>query len=70
MQNNTVITEGEGHYNIRIGELGYVVEVAYAKGHVVIATSPTGETWTVRGPDLHEAACELAQQVGVELEGG
>ncbi len=32
------------------------------------ATSPGGETWTVRGPDYYAAVFELAGQVGVELE--
>jgi hypothetical protein len=42
-----------------IGELGYVVEVAYASGHVVTATAATGERWAVRGDDLYAVACEL-----------
>ena len=29
-----------------------------------------GERWTVRGADLYAVACELAQQVGVELADG
>ena len=33
----------------QIGSLGYVVELAYPAGHVVRATSPSGETRTVRG---------------------
>jgi len=30
----------------------------------------TGEIFVVRGPDLYDAACELAGQVGIELEDG
>ncbi len=50
-----------------IGELGYIVGVALCDGHVVTATAPDGERWTVRGPDLYKAVCELAVQVGAEL---
>ena len=35
----------------------------------ITATSDDGETFVVGGDDLHAAACELAEQVGIELEG-
>ena len=53
-----------------IGELGYVVTVEYSDGHVVTATSETGERWTMRGQDIYRAACELAAQVGADARDG
>ncbi len=53
-----------------IRQLGYVVDCEYHDCHVIRATSTTGETWTVRAADAYTAACELAGQVGIELEDG
>ena len=50
---------------------GYVVGVGRdGDAAVVTATDPAGERWTVRGPDVYAALCELAGQVGFELGDG
>ena len=50
---------------------GYVVGVGRdGDAAVVTATDPSGERWTVRGPDVYAALCELAEQVGFELGDG
>ena len=54
-----------------IGHAGYVVVTGADDGqHLVEAIDQeTGERFIVRGPKLYEATMELAQQVGIELEG-
>ncbi len=53
-----------------VGSLGYVVQIGGAWGRVrVTATGDDGETFVVGGDDLYAAACELAEQAGIELEG-
>ena len=53
-----------------IGSVGYIVEMTYSTGHVFIATNEdTGERFIVRAADPYRAACELAQGVGIDLEG-
>ncbi len=38
-------------------------------GWEVLAVSPqTGEVWRVLAPHLYEAVCELAEQVGFDLD--
>lgn len=37
---------------------------------IVNARDDCGQTWTVRHADLYLAACELAEQVGFDLEDG
>ena len=51
-----------------IGELGYVVSV----GSMVVEAvhEETGEKFMVRGRNIYEAVCELAWQVGIDLEDG
>ena len=50
---------------------GFIVGVGhYEDAAVVTATDPSGESWTVRGPDVYAALCELAEQVGFELADG
>ena len=56
-----------------IAALGFVVDVSEPTPgrHVVKAVDKaTRETFVVRGDDLYDVACELAGQVGVELEDG
>ena len=36
----------------------------------VTAIDPAGERWRVSGDDPYRVACELAVQVGIELEDG
>ncbi len=36
----------------------------------VMAVAESGERYVVRGEDIHEAVCELAGQVGIELADG
>ncbi len=53
-----------------LADAGYVVGVGHdGDAAVVTATDPSGESWTVRGPDAYAALCELAGQVGFELGG-
>jgi hypothetical protein len=51
----------------QVGAVGYVVDHEHRDGHAIRATSPSGATWTVRAADLHTAACELVEQVGLHL---
>ena len=59
-----------------IEQIGDVVFTVYVgtddeSRAIVAATSKTtGEQFIVRGADLYAAACEVAQQVGIELEDG
>ncbi len=55
-----------------IGGAGYVVSTRNDDGrHAVEAKdTSTGEIFVVRADTLYDAAVELAQQVGVELEDG
>ena len=41
-------------------------------GELVIATAygQDGQAWIARGPDSYSAACELARQIGLDLEDG
>ncbi len=53
--------------------IGYAVQPRTDDdGNVVAqaANSETAERFIVRGSDLYDAVCELAQQVGIELEDG
>ena len=46
-----------------LADAGYVVGVGRdGDAAVVTATDPSGESWTVRGPDAYAALCELAGQ--------
>ncbi len=51
-----------------LADAGYVVGVGRDGGAAVVtATDLSGESWTVRGPDVYAALCELAEQVGIDL---
>ena len=53
-----------------IGDNGYCVEIGYVDAlPVVVAVDlTTGERFVVRGSDLYETVCEVAIQVGIELD--
>ena len=54
-----------------LADAGFVVGVGRYGGAVVVtAADPSGESWTVRGPDAYIALCELAGQVGFDLADG
>ena len=56
-----------------IGNTGYVVSLTYddnARPVVTAVDERTHETFIVRHEDLYLAACELAEQIGIELEDG
>ena len=55
-----------------IGGNGYRVEIGYtdALPVVVAIDEQTGERFVVRGDDLYETVCEVAAQVGIELDDG
>ncbi len=36
---------------------------------IVAVHDETGERWEVEGTSMYEAACELAQRLGIDLEG-
>ncbi len=51
-----------------LAHAGYVVGVGRDGGAAVVtASDPSGESWTVRGPDVYVALCELAEQAGSDL---
>ncbi len=53
--------------------IGYAVQLRTEDdGNVVAqaANSETAERFVVRGSDLYDAVCELAQQVGLDLNNG
>ena len=53
-----------------IGNVGYDIQIGAEKGcHIIEAVEQeTGERFIIRCSDLYEAAVELAQQIGFELE--
>ena len=54
-----------------LADAGFVVGVGRDGDTAVVTPSdPSGESWTVRGPDVYAALCELAEQVGFELGDG
>ena len=54
-----------------LADAGFVVGVGRdGDAMVATATDQSGESWTVRGPDVYAALCELTQQVGFELGDG
>ena len=56
-----------------IGSVGYVVTITYDDDRNPVLTAVderTRETFIVRDQDLYLAACELAEQVGIELDDG
>ena len=56
-----------------IGNTGYEVSIMYdddARPVVTAIDERTGESFIVRHADLYLAACELAEQVGIDLEDG
>jgi hypothetical protein len=56
-----------------IGDAGYVVSFTYdddARPVVTAVNERTRETFIVRHEDLYHAACELAEQVGIDVEDG
>ena len=53
-----------------IGGLDYVVHIEHRRGVYVVSAVGDDERFIVRGPDSYQAACELAQAVGIDLEDG
>ena len=56
-----------------IGSVGYAVSITYDDNRNPVLTAideRTRETFIVRDEDLYLAACELAEQVGIELADG
>ncbi len=53
-----------------IGEGVAITEDGTLRSHVNAVDAKTGESFTVMAPTMYEAAVELAEQVGLDLEGG
>ncbi len=53
-----------------IGNTGYVVSITYddARPVVTAVDERTREVFIVRHEDLYHAACELAEQIGIDLD--
>lgn len=59
----TIIRHIEGlGYTVEVGTFGYRIRM--------VATGPDGQRYVVNADDEYQAACELAQLVGIELEDG
>ena len=55
-----------------LADAGYIVAIGSDPNGRIVASAqdPSGETWQVWAGDAYAAVCELAGQVGFELDDG
>ena len=65
-----VLCQLAASYGVTIGQSRCPNPEGGADLVVLTALSPTGEQWTATCEGFYEAACELAEMMGFELEDG